>query len=161
MPGFVAMLVVDDKSRDAVVALTNSTGGFRPTLADDLLALVASEDPPPPVRFAPAGGEQRDALELTGTWYWGPREYTMRLGSDGRLELRGVPDGRDGSFRHNRDGSYIGEWGYFAGERLEPRRHGDGSLAYLDIASFVFTRRPYDPRADIPGGLDERGWHAG
>jgi hypothetical protein len=30
----------------------------------------------------------------------------------------------------------------------------------LDIASFVFTRKPYDRAADIPGGVDQRGWHA-
>jgi hypothetical protein len=82
----------------------------------------------------------------------------MRLGSDGRLQLRGVPNGRDGSFSPDRDGSYDGEWGYFAGQRLDPWRRGDGSLAHLDIASFVFTPRPYDPSADIPGGFDERGW---
>ena len=49
--------------------------------------------------------------------------------------------------------------GYFAGERLELRRRGDGSLSHLDIASFAFTRTPYDPNVDIPGGL-EGGWHA-
>jgi hypothetical protein len=28
----------------------------------------------------------------------------------------------------------------------------------LDVASFVFTRTPYDPAAEVPGGLDPDGW---
>jgi hypothetical protein len=30
----------------------------------------------------------------------------------------------------------------------------------LELASFIFTRTPYDPHADVPGGLDPKGWHA-
>jgi hypothetical protein len=32
---------------------------------------------------------------------------------------------------------------------------------HIDIGSFVFTRSPYDETADIPGGLDEKGWQPG
>ena len=28
----------------------------------------------------------------------------------------------------------------------------------LDLASFRLTRTPYDPGADVPGGVDEAGW---
>ena len=34
----------------------------------------------------------------------------------------------------------------------------DGSVSHLDLASFRFTRTPYDPEADVPGGVDESGW---
>ncbi|MGA3354197.1 MAG: serine hydrolase domain-containing protein [Acidimicrobiales bacterium] len=160
MPGFVAMLVVDGETKDAIVALTNSTSGFRPAFWDDLLVLVSSRQPKSPLMFNPGSGEvDCQSLDLVGVWYWGPREYHMSLCPDGHLELRGIPYGRDGRFRPNGDGTYTGEWGYFAGERLEARRHADGSLSHLDIASFVFTRTPYDQSADIPGGLDDRGWH--
>jgi hypothetical protein len=27
------------------------------------------------------------------------------------------------------------------------------------LASFVFTRTPYDPVAEVPGGIDPAGWH--
>jgi hypothetical protein len=29
---------------------------------------------------------------------------------------------------------------------------------HLDLGSFVFTRQPYDERADVPGGVDAEGW---
>ncbi|WP_425568926.1 hypothetical protein [Pseudonocardia xishanensis] len=44
--------------------------------------------------------------------------------------------------------------GYFAGETL---RLLDGSL---NLATFVFTRTPYDPAAPVPGDVDPAGWHA-
>ena len=37
-------------------------------------------------------------------------------------------------------------------------RRPDGVASHLDLASFRFTRTPYDPDADVPGGVDEGGW---
>jgi len=162
MPGHWAMLLIDRETRDVVVGLANSTyKGLRVAFFDELLSLLASGQPRPRTPFGPtgAGGDQRQR-ELVGTWYWGPVEYRIDLGPDGRLQLKGVPTGRDCTFSPNGDGTYVGLSGYFDGERLELRRRGDGSLSHLDIASYVFTRTPYDPTADIPGGLDDRGWHA-
>jgi len=160
MPGHWAMLVVEQATRDVVVAFANSTySGLRPAFFEELLGVLAAQPRPrAPFRASPAAAGS-PALELLGTWYWGPVEYRMNLGPEGRLELRGLSPGRDCNFRPNADGSYAGEMGYFAGERLELRRRGDGSLSHLDIASFAFTRSPYDPTADIPGGL-ESGWRA-
>jgi CubicO group peptidase (beta-lactamase class C family) len=162
MPGFVSWLMVDQATAHAVVFVTNTTSGVRPGFCEDLLAIVTSGQPRAAVPFSPntAGADPR-AMELVGTWYWGPREYTVSLCADGRLELRGIPNGRDGTFEPNDDSSYTGEWGYFAGERLEAVRRSDGSLSHLDIGSFVFSKTPYDKTADIPGGVDENGWHAG
>ena len=163
MLGYWAMLLVDQATKDVVVALANSTyKGFRLAFFDELLSLVVSQQPHdnPPFQPSPAGFHEQ-ALELLGTWYWGPVEYRLNLRADGRLELRGVPEGRDCTFLPGEDGCYVGESGYFEGERLRPRRRSDGSLAQLDIASLVFTRTPYDAKADIPGGVDEGGWHAG
>ena len=83
----------------------------------------------------------------------------MSLRADGHLELRGVPAGRDCSFRPIDDGTYVGESGYFDGEHLVLCRRDDGSLSHLDVASFVFTAAPYAPTAEIPGGVDDQGWH--
>jgi CubicO group peptidase (beta-lactamase class C family) len=160
MPGFVAMFVIDAATTNVLLVLSNSTSAFRPQFADELFALVLSEQAEQPRAFdpkiSPIGVEDMD---LVGVWYWGPRTYELTHCPDGHLELRGLPYGRDGRFKPNGDGTYTGEWGYFAGERLEGPRLADGSLSHLDIASFVFTRTPYDDKADIPGGLDDNGWH--
>ena len=34
-------------------------------------------------------------------------------------------------------------------------RNPDGSVNHVNIATFVFTRTPYDPDAPIPGGVPE------
>ncbi len=60
----------------------------------------------------------------------------------------------------NGDGTYTGQSGYFAGERLIVNRE-NGAVTHLDAASFVLTRAPYAPAAVIPGGVDGEGWHAG
>ena len=40
-----------------------------------------------------------------------------------------------------------------AGEQMHVVRRPDGSVRYLDVATFIYTRTPYDPDAPIPGGL--------
>jgi hypothetical protein len=40
-------------------------------------------------------------------------------------------------------------------------RDADGEIVALDIASHLFTRSPYDPRAPVPGGVDPQGWQPG
>jgi CubicO group peptidase (beta-lactamase class C family) len=163
MPGHWAMLLIDQATKDVVVALANSTyQGLRPTFFDELLELLAAEQPRPTEAFGPTATTlDHSNLELLGTWYWGPVEHCIRVRDDAHLELQGVPAGhRDCNFRPAGDGTYIGESGYFDGERLILHRRTDRTISYLDIASFVFTRTPYDPSADIPGGVDKKGWHA-
>ena len=48
--------------------------------------------------------------------------------------------------------------GDHTGEPLRVVRRADGTVSHLDLASFRFTRTPYDRDADIPGGVDEPGW---
>jgi hypothetical protein len=100
-------------------------------------------------------------LELVGTWYWGTSGYSLRLRSDGLLQLVGlrVP-GRTSRFRAQGDGTWLGLDGYHAGEVLRVVRTG-GDVVGLDLGSFVFSRTPYDEAAPHPGGLDPQGWHAG
>ena len=53
---------------------------------------------------------------------------------------------------------WVGLDGYYTGEPLRLVRRADGTPSHLDLASFRFTRTPYDPEADVPGGVDEAGW---
>jgi CubicO group peptidase (beta-lactamase class C family) len=163
MPGHWAMLLIDQGVNHVAVALANSTyQGFRPAFFDELLRLLATEQPRPQEAFRPtASALDQSVLELLGTWYWGPVEYSIRIRADNHLELLSLPAGqRDCTFRPAGDGTYVGESGYFDGERLVVHRRTDGSISYLDAASFIFTRTPYDAGAEIPGGIDDKGWHA-
>jgi hypothetical protein len=98
-------------------------------------------------------------LGLTGPWYWGPVAFALRADADGGLSLSPL-DGpaRASRFRPAGEAAWTGLDGYFAGEILQVVRRADGSVSHLDLASFVFTRVPYDPTADIPGGVDSGGW---
>ena len=99
----------------------------------------------------------RSSWSVCGT---GVRPCTMiKATGEGGLEL-GVPgEGRGARFRKAADGSGSGLEGYYAGEPLVVVRDADGAVSHLDLASFRFTRLPYDPERDIPGGVDTAGWH--
>ncbi len=155
MPGFLAVVRVDVTSGDGVVLLTNATSGLG-TGATDLLNLLAEAEPHPPEPWS-ADATQVEALELTGEWFWGTQRFTLALQPDGGLLLGTPGEGRGAHFVRSDDG-WIGLEGYYAGEPLTVRRDADGRPIQLDLASFVFTRAPYDPAAEIPGGLDPEGW---
>jgi D-alanyl-D-alanine carboxypeptidase len=55
-----------------------------------------------------------------------------------------------------RDGRVVGRSGYHAGEELHVVRRIDGSVGHLEVATFVYTKEPYDPEAPIPGGAPGR-----
>lgn len=150
MPGFLAQLWVQRDTGRGGVTLTNSTSGPMPDLAP-MFAEVSAALPVPvePWTAQPPTAEQR---ELLGTWYWGPRAQVMRAVGD-RLVL-GVPgDWRPAEFGRDESGRWIGRTGYCAGEELRAIRGPDGRVSHLDIASFRWTRTPYDPAGDIPGGV--------
>ncbi len=157
MPGFLAGLRVDLETGDGVVVLANATTGLGP-LAADLLDLVRELEPV----AAPVWtrrGDHADRLDLVGDWFWGTARYPVRL--DGEHLVLGQPGvGRGARFAACDDGSWVGLEAYHEGERLTVRRDADGRPVQLDLASFAFTRTPYDPSpdADVPGGLDPTGW---
>ncbi|MDQ4118292.1 MAG: serine hydrolase, partial [Actinomycetota bacterium] len=92
---------------------------------------------------------------LLGPWYWGPAPYVLRAIPGGLLHLGGLGrPGRVSRFRPGPDGTWVGMDGYFAGETL--RLAPDA----LNLATFVFTREPYDPSAPVPGGVHPAGWSA-
>ncbi len=151
MPGFLAGLQVDVESGFGVVTLTNTTSGMSPTLLPALWRLV-EEHLPPVAEPWYADESQVDRLDLTGTWYWGPAPYQLSLLADGWLDLSPVGRGRASRFRPDGQGRWTGTSGYFDGETLAVVRR-DGVPHHLDLASFRFTRTPYDPEADLPGGV--------
>ena len=152
MPGFLAGVLVDRASGLGVVDLANGTAGMDPALATDLLTTVLECEPPVGPTWRPGTLPAQD-LALVGPWYWGPYPYALRLGADGLLSLSGLGGrGRASRFRSRGDGTWLGLDGYFAGEVLRP------SPESLDLATFLFTRTPYDPAAPVPGGVDEAGW---
>ncbi|MCU1606598.1 MAG: Penicillin-binding protein beta-lactamase class [Modestobacter sp.] len=151
MPGFLAGVFVDRVERAGAVMLANTTSGLD-QLVPGLLADLRTAEPrvvdawvpaPPPV-----------PLEFLGVWFWGPAPYVLRAQAGGLLHLGPMPGraGRASRFAPRADGTWVGLDGYYAGETLRI------APDHLDLATFVFTRTPYDPDAPVPGGVDERSW---
>lgn len=179
VPGFTADLRVDVETGDAVAVTGSSTGGFgdgtgllaalraRPGVGLPGVVRGTEGGPARPSTglraegsAAVGGGAAAGVPELTGTWYWGPVQFTLRA-ADGRLALAGDPGVRGTEFA---PGGTPGTWvgvtaGYWQGETLRPVER-DGRLVALDVGTFCLTRSPYAPEAEIPGGHDDVGWHA-
>jgi CubicO group peptidase (beta-lactamase class C family) len=161
MPGFVAELRIDAATGDSAIVMANTTAGFSPALAADLLGLHAEHEPAEPPEPARDGTVPAHAMELAGAWYWGPAPFLVSL-ADAELEFQqAAPRARAFRFRQASGGTWTGIDGYYAGEPITPVRDADGEIVALDIASHLFTRSPYDPRAPIPGGVDPQGWQPG
>jgi hypothetical protein len=163
MPGFVAQVVVDQATTTGALAMANSTAGVRVGgLSVEMVKMVDDYEPALPAEWRPSGEVSPELLALTGPWYWGPTPFVLRLLTGGWVDLRPASGiGRGSRFRPAGDNQWIGLDGYYAGETLRLHHHDDGSVSHLDLATFIFTRTPYDPKAPVPGGLDPRGWHPG
>ncbi len=157
MPGFLATVQVETDGGDGVVLATNTTSGLSGTVATDLLDLLGEHEPRPATVWRPTA---TSVLDLVGLWYWGPTPLVLRATGDG-LDLAPVPagPGRASPFTPAGEDTWVGTEGYYAGETLRVLRGSDGTPRQLDLASFVLTRTPYDPGADVPGGVDATGWH--
>ncbi|NNG40051.1 beta-lactamase family protein [Flexivirga sp. ID2601S] len=157
MPGHQAALRIDPETGDGAVLLVNNTAGIGLD-AIGLLQLARQHQPRTgtPWTASPAP-DPAAANALTGTWFWGPRPHTLTVAGDGTLRLapeRG--NGRGSTFAPAGDGDWIGLDEYFAGERLTALPSPQDPT-HLDVAGFRFSRTPYDPGADIPGGTGQ-GW---
>jgi CubicO group peptidase (beta-lactamase class C family) len=152
MPGFLAGVFVDREEGTGAVSLANSTTGVDPVVFG-LLADLRAAEPRVVEPWTPSPSPV--PLDRLGTWYWGPSPYALRSIGGGLLHLGPLPgrSGRASRFRRADDGTWVGLDGYYAGETL---RIADD---HLDLATFIFTRTPYDPDAPVPGGVDGRGWH--
>ncbi|MFC7489305.1 MULTISPECIES: serine hydrolase domain-containing protein [unclassified Knoellia] len=168
MPGFLAKQLVHLDAEggegpagevgDGVVLFTNTTASAAlKDLPKELLRTLRELEAPSVAPWVASGSA--DLLELAGTWHWGPSVETARfVGED--LVLGAPGKGRGSRFRRVGPGAdeWVGLDGYYTGEPLRVLRRGDGSVSHLDLATFRFTRTPYDPEADVPGGVDEQGW---
>ncbi|MGW1493667.1 serine hydrolase domain-containing protein [Streptomyces sp. NPDC002402] len=160
LPGFLAGLWVSLDDGIAAVALANATSGpSAGAVAADLVRIVAEAEPRIPDPWRPLPEVDHALLELTGSWYWGTQSFGLRLVADRGMELQplGGP-GRGSRFAAEADGTWTGLTGYYAGETLRVVWLEDGSVSHFDLASFVFTREPYEPGAAVPGGVDKEGW---
>lgn len=156
MPGFLAGVRVNIETGDGCVVFANATSGLGP-VSTDLMALLAGREPITPKPWS-ADSDQASAVELTGEWYWGPTAFTMSATRDGYLVLGEPGAGRGCRFKPAA-GGWTGLDGYYSGETLAVVRDGSDRVSHLDLGSFRFSRTPYDPVADIPGGIDPSGWH--
>ena len=161
MPGFIGVVRIDADTGDAAVALSSGTSGLTGSaFAGDLLRILAENDPPARPEWT-AASIADGALELVGTWYWGPVAFLVSVAED-MLEFRVAGSGaRAFRFRPGDDGGWTGVDDYFAGEPLRAVRGPDGRVVALDLASHTYTRLPYDEAAPVPGGVDPGGWRAG
>ncbi len=159
MPGFLAGLRVrldDPGAGDGVVVLANTTTTtVLRSLLTDLLEVLAEHEPLVPEPWAASGDPA--LLELVGPWHWGPSVETARIVGE-HLVLGEPGSGRGSRFRRVGEDLWEGLDGYHTGEPLRVVRRADGAVSHLDLASFRFTRTPYDPEADVPGGVDDLGW---
>ncbi len=151
MPGFLAGVLVDRAEQTGAVMLANTTSGLDP-LVPGLLADLRAAEPRVVEPWTPS--PPAAPLEFLGVWYWGPAPHLLRAQSGGLLHLGPLPGrpGRASRFAARPDGTWTGLDGYYAGETLRI------APDHLDLATFVFTRAPYDLEAPVPGGVDERGW---
>jgi hypothetical protein len=156
MPGFLATLRVDVDSGDGIVLMTNATSGLGTGTAE-LLDLFVDREPIRPKPWVTDPGQTR-SLDLAGPWFWGTYEFRLTLGPGGEVRLGEPGQGRGARFRPDGDG-WRGLDGYYSGEPLVVERDTTGRAVRLLLASFVFTRTPYDRDATIPGGVDPAGWH--
>ena len=156
MPGFLAGLRVNIETGDGCLVFANATSGLT-AVSTDLMALLAEREPVAPKPWVADSG-QAVLLELTGEWYWGTTLFKMSATRDGHLVL-----GEPGAGRGSRFKPAVGGWtgldGYYTGEMLTVVRDNSDRISHLDVGSIRFARTPYDPSADIPGGIDPTGWH--
>ena len=164
MPGFLAIMRIAADSGEGAVVMANATSGMRPAIAEELSRILAEHEPAPVAAWTPAHPPE-GTLSALGRWFWGPSAFTLRANGSAELSLEPEPGGgRSARFHRTPGGTWIGQDGYFTGETLRIRwTRQDGTRAdepvALDLASFIFTRTPYDPQADVPGGVDPQGWH--
>jgi CubicO group peptidase (beta-lactamase class C family) len=166
MPGFLAGMRVRLADGDAalpgaargdgVVTMANTTASTVLRGLGDALLRTLAEAEPAPVEPWSAGGDPA-LLELVGGWHWGPATTSASVQGE-HLVLGDPGTGRGSRFAPTGPDTWVGLDGYLTGEPLSVVRRADGSVSHLDVASFRFTRTPYDPTADVPGGVDERGW---
>jgi hypothetical protein len=153
MPGFQASLFVDRPRRTGAVVLANSTTGLlSDSIAPALVELLEESEPSLPKPWRPAGTVPPEVADVAGVWHWGNTGFVFTWSGD-EVVVTSLRTGEERDrFRPAGDGTLVGTSGYHHGETLRVVRSVGGEISHLEVATFVFTRTPYDPRAPIPGG---------
>jgi CubicO group peptidase (beta-lactamase class C family) len=148
MPGYLAVVVVHRPSGTGVVAFANAYTLHGTTIGQfggELLSMVLDREPPPPAPWRPAPPPAPAIAPLCGRWWWMGQAYDVSGGADELVVTpvtcraepwRFVPDGPD---------RWRGAAGMNDGEPLLVRRGPAGAVSALEIATFVFTRDPWQP----------------
>jgi CubicO group peptidase (beta-lactamase class C family) len=149
MPGFLASLFVERATRDACVMLTNATSGIGTEWVPEMLL---GDDAPDPVEPWTASEPVPPILDgVPGVWFWGNTALELRW-HRGQAHLMELGDADDPYVFDVGPDRIVGVAGYHRGETLHVIRRADGSVSHLECATFVYTKIPYDPDVDIPGG---------
>ncbi len=144
MPGFLAGMYGDLTTGVGAIVLCNGGYGLDTEgLCLDLIDTVVRHEPPPAPEWLPTPDEvEPQTRELLGVWHWGNAPYLLRYAED-RLQLGGLAGGRHMEFRRTADGTWRGCSGYMDGELLRAIHADDGTIRWLDIGTFRYTRTPY------------------
>ena len=152
MPGFLATVLVDRKRRTGGVVLANATTGYSPAaLVMELLDELESSEPTLAATWVPSAGVPAALAGVPGVWHWGNTPFVFAVEGTELVARRGGVEAY--RFRVTGDGRVVGHSGYHAGEELHVVRRPDGTIGHLEVATFIYTRTPYDPEAPIPGGV--------
>ena len=150
MPGFQATLAVNPQQGRGFVVLANSTVGLD---MEPLPELFFGEAPiPESAAWVPTVDVPAVVAPVLGQWFWGNTAaeviwHNERL----NLHLRTPTASRLFETFALEGDQFIGTSGYHRGETLQIHRREDGSVHYLECATFVYTRMPYDPTAPTGG----------
>ncbi|GAB2458082.1 serine hydrolase domain-containing protein [Nocardioides hungaricus] len=150
MPGFLATVLVDRRRRTGGAVLANATTGCSPAaIVTELLEELERCEPTLAGPWLPSPRVPDELVGVPGVWHWGNTAIVFAMeGAELVARRDGVEVYR---FAVGGDGRVVGTSGYHAGEELRVVRRADGSIGHLDVATFVYTRTPYDPEAPIPG----------
>lgn len=152
MPGFLAACFVDRARRTGAVVLANATSGYSPVaLATELLDELEACEPTVPEAWVPTVEVPSVLAGVPGVWHWGNTPFVFALEGGDLVARRGTVEAY--RFAVTEAGRVVGRSGYHAGEELHVVRRPDGTVGHLEVATFVYTRTPYDPDAPIPGGV--------
>lgn len=150
MPGFLAGCYVDRPRRTGAVVLANATTGLVPAeLVTALLDELEGSEPALPGPWRPTEAVPPELEEVLGVWHWGNTPFVFAMDGNRLVATRA---GEEKYTFAVVEGRIVGTSGYHAGEELRVVRRPDGSVSHLDVATFIYTRTPYDPEAPIPGG---------
>ena len=150
MPGFLAGCFVDRSRRSGAVVLCNATTGLVPAdLVRSLLDELEHSEPTLPDPWTATSAVPVELEDVLGVWHWGNTPFVFAMDGDRLVAARA---GEEKYTFAVVEGRVVGTSGYHAGEELRVCRRADGTVSHLDVATFIYTKEPYDPEAPIPGG---------